>query len=311
MEHQMKQRAYKTLILTFLLWGSLYVVSRQMLLHLPLFLLAFCRFLTAYLFLLLISVLRPRTGSGSADSAVSEADIRRLTHRYSLLLGIPGYTVFVGLQLIGIAYAGPTTASLINALNPVTITLMAAFLLSEPLTKPKAAGILLAVCGACMIIGTSGSFHPAGVLCSAASVLGWSFVSVLLRKGLAVCDPLIVTKNALGLAAVCSLILAAAEWVFSGGSTDIALTPPVIAGILYMGICSTGIAYVLWNKSLAVLPAGTCSAFYPLQPLTSALLGVIFLKETLPKLFFPGTLLILIGILLCLFPLHPTEKKTL
>ena len=77
---------------------------------------------------------------------------------------------------------------------------MAAFLLSEPLTKPKAAGILLAVCGACMIIGTSGSFHPAGVLCSAASVLGWSFVSVLLRKGLAVCDPLIVTKNALGLA---------------------------------------------------------------------------------------------------------------
>ena len=85
----------------------------------------------------------------------------------------------------------------------------------------------------------------------------------------------------------------------------------LIAGILYMGICSTGIAYVLWNKSLAVLPAGTCSAFYPLQPLTSALLGVIFLKETLPKLFFPGTLLILIGILLCLFPLHPTEKKTL
>ena len=47
MVHHMKWRAYGSLVLTFLLWGSLYVVSKRMLLNLPVFLLAFCRFLIA------------------------------------------------------------------------------------------------------------------------------------------------------------------------------------------------------------------------------------------------------------------------
>ncbi len=326
MVHHMKWRAYGSLVLTFLLWGSLYVVSKRMLLNLPVFLLAFCRFLIAYLFLLLISVLRrpgtaghvPAAGTANASGDTADGgeaagpDIRRMTRRYSLLLGIPGYAVFVGLQLIGTAYAGSTTASLINALNPVTITLMAALILGERLTYRKVTGTLLAVCGVYMIVGTAGSVHPAGVICSVASVLGWSLVSVLLRKGLAVCDPLIVTRNALGLAAACNLIFAVAEQLLTGGGFDgSSIRPLTVAGVFYMGICSTGIAYILWNKSLAVLPAGTCSAFYPLQPLTSALLGILFFKETLPRLFFPGTLLIAAGILLCLLSPVSGRRRTI
>lgn len=65
-----------------------------------------------------------------------------------------------------------------------------------------------------------------------------------------------------------------------------------------MGIICTGIAYYLWNKSLGMIEAGTCSAFYPIQPLVSTVLGVIILKEQVGFQFFLGAAFIVFGVLL-------------
>ena len=49
--------------------------------------------------------------------------------------------------------------------------------------------------------------------------------------------------------------------------------------ILYLGITGTGLSQYTWSKSLSLLPASTCSLFYPLQALFSALLGALILSE--------------------------------
>lgn len=78
------------------------------------------------------------------------------------------------------------------------------------------------------------------------------------------------------------------------------LTAAGILQILYVGIVTTDIAHICWNKGLQHLPAANCSVFYPLQPLSSAVLGIFILHAPITKGFLIGTLVISAGILLSL-----------
>ena len=72
--------------------------------------------------------------------------------------------------------------------------------------------------------------------------------------------------------------------------------------MLYMGIFTTGVAQYLWGKSLAVLDAGVCSMFYPLQPVFSVILGRLFLSEPLRPNFFIGAGIIALTVVInCLY----------
>ena len=117
-----KAGAYCALVLTFVLWGSLYVVTKLLLNSLPAFSVAFVRFFIAWLALVVIAHLG-RDGA-PVPSLRRDADYRRSV----LLLGVGGYAVSVGVQLLGTKFAGSTMASLINSLNPVAISLLAVFL---------------------------------------------------------------------------------------------------------------------------------------------------------------------------------------
>lgn len=273
-------QAYGCLILTFVLWGSLYVVSKYVLGRLPTFTISFLRFSIAFA---LLTAFRKRNAK-----PVEKRDIP-----YLFLLGIGGYFIAVGAQLLGTKYAGASMASLLNALNPVTMTLFAALILHEPFTKRKAAGIGLALIGVYAILGGGGAANLMGIGLSLFSVLFWSLVSVLMRHVTQKYDAISVTRYGVGIAAFCYLPVCFWEIVQTGG---IHLDAPSILSLLYMGIVCTGGAYYLWNKSLSLLEASTCSAFYPVQPLVSAGLGMVFLGEKTGINFWIGALLIVAGI---------------
>lgn len=278
-------QAYGYLILTFVLWGSLYVVSKYILGKLPTFTISFLRFSIAFAVLTVTQKRNVRL--------VEKRDIP-----YWFLLGIGGYFVAVGAQLLGTKYAGASMASLLNSLNPVTMTLFAALILHEPLTKGKAAGIALALAGVYVILGGGGANSPVGIGLSLFSVLFWSLVSVLMRRVTQKYDAISVTRYGVGIAALCYLPVCLWEIAETGG---IHLDAPGILALLYMGVVCTGGAYYLWNKSLSLLDASTCSAFYPVQPLVSAGLGMLFLGEKTGMGFWIGALLIVAGIFVNLF----------
>ena len=53
-----------------------------------------------------------------------------------------------------------------------------------------------------------------------------------------------------------------------------------------------------WTRCLSILPASTCSLFYPLQPVFAALLGAVILKETFTSTFAIGLALISLDVVL-------------
>ncbi len=89
--------------------------------------------------------------------------IRKNDWKYVFITGFLGYTVSVGAQFLGTKLAESSIASLINSLNPVTMTIAGGIFLKERLTAKKLAGILIAFTGVCFILGVGGNINPAEI----------------------------------------------------------------------------------------------------------------------------------------------------
>lgn len=139
---------------------------------------------------------------------------------------------------------------------------------------------------------------PAGILFSLFSVLIWSVSSVLVRKISLKYDSLLITWIAIGMAAILNMPVGIGELYAKRSIIHVDLL--CICGVLFMGIFCTGISYMLWNKSLSLMDAGSCSSFYPLQPLTAACLGAIFFKEKITVSFLLGAFFIICGMVISL-----------
>jgi drug/metabolite transporter (DMT)-like permease len=102
---------------------------------------------------------------------------------------------------------------------------------------------------------------------------------------------------------LCMFICAAAAFPFSVYEQVVhpmdfsAITPMFVFSFLFIVVVSTGLSFLLWNKALGLVSASTCSMFYPVQPLVSALLGILLLGEKISVTFVLGGGLIIFGVL--------------
>jgi len=278
-----KRMAYLYLTITFCAWGSLYVVSKSVLGKIPVFTTSLMRYIIAAIALFIILKTR------------NTAKIERRDYKYVFLIGFIGYFLSTVAQLWGTKLSNASIASLINSMNPVTIMLFAIVILKEKITTRKVVCIILAIIGVYTIIGdVNGSGQVLGGLISILSVFLWSFVSVIVRQITQKYDPLQITTYGIIIALICTLPFSIYELIIT---PNIQYDWTIMPSFLYMGLICTALAYVCWNKSLSMIEAGTCSLFYPVQPMIAVLLGWLFLGESINTSFVFGTLLIIGGII--------------
>lgn len=279
-----KKIAYLYLVITFCAWGSLYVVSKFVLGKIPVVTVLCLRYFIAAITLFFI------------NNNIKENKIERKDIKYVLLIGFAGYFLSVGAQLLGIKLSDASMASLVNSMNPITIMIFAAIILKEKLTIKKVICVILAVIGVYIIIGdVKGNGQTLGILFSILSVILWSFVSVIVRRITQKYDASIITTYCMCIATACTFPFSIIELITT---SNIQFDWSVVVSLLYMGIVCTALAYVFWNKSLSMIEAGTCSLFYPVQPMVSVILGMIFLGEQININFILGAVLIIGGALL-------------
>ena len=284
------KKSYVYLLTTFMLWGSLYVVSQFVLGKIPTFTVAMFRYLIAFIALSLISL-------KSEKEKIEKSD-----YKYFFIMGFIGYFISVDCQLLGTKIAGGSMASLINSLNPVIISVMAMIILNEKSEINKIVGIVLSLAGVYMIIGTGANIQFLGVLISFIAVIGWAFMSVISRKISNKYSALTLTKVSMLIATICNIPVSFLEVQMTHPLIQVDLG--AVLGLVYMGV-----ANILWNKSLSLLPANTCSAFYPIQTLTSSFLGVVVFHEVLTTSFVLGSAFIIVGVLISLLFKKRTRKE--
>lgn len=279
-----RNKAYFTLVLTFFCWGSIYVASRLISDEVPPGIVAAMRCLIAVVPLMFMA---------RKDFGVK---IQRADWKYFFAVGGFGYFATIFLVQEGIARTGASMASLINSLTPVGVTICAAFLLKEPITRIKVLCLVLALAGTYIITSDSQSQgEVVGVLLCLLSVLCWSITSVFMKRLTAQYSPIMVTAYGIAISLVFHVPNAVYTAVVNGGT---GLTPKALVVLLYLGLIGSGFSQYTWTKSLSKIPASTCSLFYPLQPVFSALLGALILGERFRVTFFIGMALIAADVIL-------------
>jgi drug/metabolite transporter (DMT)-like permease len=216
--------------------------------------------------------------------------------KYFIFIGVVGYFVSVGAQIFGTKYAGASVASLINATNPIFITLFAVLILKERLTRSKLVATITTFIGAYVILGGARTVGTVwGIAFSMVSVIFWSLTSVSVRRISRTYDPIVLTTYAISIAVICALPASGLE-LYATQHGDLFSIKNILC-IFYLGLICTAVPNILWNKSLSLVEASTCSLFYPIQPLVSVFLGVTILGEKVDLKTGAGAVLIIGGIL--------------
>lgn len=277
----MNKRDMIPLLGTFLCWGSLYVVSKIALASIPPVTVLALRYMVAIpaLFFLLRyrKALRP---------------VEKKHAGTILAIGFTGYFASFCLQMMGIHRLTGSVSSLLGAMNPVFIPVLAALFLREKLTLSKVMCVAVSMAGVVIIIGVGGTVDFAGALLMLMSVFLWSTASIIIRRLRGAYDPMQVAMMSMIVALPFTMTWAGIELRTQACS----FTFSAVLAVLFMGIVGTAVAHSLWNYSLSKMDASFCSMFYPLQPLTSSVLGVLVLGERITSNFVLGGMIICCGI---------------
>lgn len=288
----MNKRRLIPLLAAFVLWGSQYVISKIALRTVPPVTLLALRYLVSVPALFIVLRLR------HALTPVKKGDWPIL-----FAIGFTGYFASFCLQMLGINRLTGSVSSLLGAMNPIFIPILAAFFLHERITPAKIACVALSMAGVVVIVGVDGTVDASGALLMLASVFLWSTASIIIRRVSGRYDPMQIALIAI----LCALPLTGGWSLIELQSAPCSFTLESVLAVLYMGVLGTAVTHSLWNYSLRVMDASFCSMFYPTQPLVSSILGVLFLHEAVTPGFVIGALMICCGIVAAVISAKPRK----
>lgn len=189
----------------------------------------------------------------------------------------------------------PTSvASVVMALSPAVLMVLAWGLVAERPTLLPLCGAVIGVGGVClMTLSGQAAVNPAGLLASACAMVMSSLGYVLAKRWGDDVDPIASTSWQL-LAGGLALLPVAV--VVEGAPP--ALDTGALLGFGYVTVVATALAFAAWFTGLRHLPAGTVGLVGLLNPVTGVLLGATLANEPLTVRQGCGLVLVFGGLLL-------------
>ena len=286
-----KVSPYLLLSLTILFWSGNFVLGRGLRENVPPVALAFWRWFLAWLMVLpfaLMPMIRQY----------------RLIIRHGLtltLFGMCGVAGFSTLVYIGLASTTAMNGVLLNTASPVIIVLISRFFLKQHMSMGQGIGVVVAFLGVIVII-TRGNLTllldlnlHSGDFLVLAGVLCWALYTVFLYLRPHDLLPLsfVGATVSIGTLGMLPFFL----WERAAGAVT-TLTPAVAAGIFYLALFPSILAYIFWNRAVAEVGARRAGYFIYLMPAFGTLLSSVFLQEAFLVYHLAGVILIFSGVYL-------------
>jgi drug/metabolite transporter (DMT)-like permease len=199
------------------------------------------------------------------------------------LLGTGSNALYLGLNYEALRHLSAGMASIVASTNPLLLALLAPWLLHEPLTLRKTAGLLLGFGGVILAMHTramSQEARPVDVLTSATGVLCFVFSNILYKRWRTRPHPLVLNAAQLFLAGV---VLFPAALLIEG-APRVDWTVPVVVSLAFLVVVLSIGASMLWFWILQHGEASRISAYFFLTPVFGLLLGAALLGEPLVPL---------------------------
>ncbi len=213
----------------------------------------------------------------------------------TVVLGVLGNAVYLGLTYEALRHLASGVGAIVASTNPLVLALVAPWLLAEPLTRPKVAGMLLGFGGVIAIVVVrlgSGSAEPRDVGLAFAGVLGSMAATIVYKKW---CDGLdLRAVTGLQLLAAGVVLLPCA--ILFEGMPHALWTPQFVVSFVYAVLVMSVGASLLWFWLLTHGEASRVSAYYFLTPVFGLALAALLLHEPVGLRDLGGLAAIALGI---------------
>ncbi len=225
--------------------------------------------------------------------------IERADRRRVILLGFLAIWMNQFLFLFGMRYTTPANAALLYGATPIFVMLFSYFMKKEKMNAKKVVGVSIAFIGIVVVIFERGIdfglSHTFGNVIILASVIGWTFFTIL-------CRPMILKYGSLEVSMI-SILTGVVLFIPAGGISlamfDFSgLTRMHIYGLIYLGIGASILSYSLWSYALSRIEATKVAIFANGQPILTAILSIIFLQQTITTPFIIGGIITMTGVFL-------------
>jgi drug/metabolite transporter (DMT)-like permease len=226
------------------------------------------------------------------------------------IVGVAGFNSFVYMAL---QTTTAINAVLVNSCIPVILVLFSWALFNDRLSVRQWLGVATSLCGVLLIISSGQpatllalEFNRGDILVFIAAVL-WAFYSANLKRYPKGLHPL-AYQTAIVLVGLAILLPLYLLELSTGRTTT--LSTGSIVTILYVALFASVLAFIFWNRAVAMLGANIAGPFIHLMPVFSTILAVIFLGETLTPNHIQAILLIFGGILITTFRVRRKTKAS-
>ena len=277
--------AYPLLALAMLFWAGNWVLGRALRDAIEPFTLNFLRWALATLILAPFAL--PALGA--------QWPVVRRHFGILLLLALTGVSLFHAMVYLGLRTTTTVNAILINSSLPLFILDCSWILERERATPRQVGGMLLSLAGILVILSRGEPARLLGLEVHAgdawilAAMPIWGVYSVLLKRrppqlgGVA----FLFAISALGtLLLVPAALLAPPRWP----GAEAAL------GVLYIAVFASVLAFICWNRGVAIVGANAAGFTLHLLPLFGTVLAIVFLEETFQAFHALGFATILAGV---------------
>jgi drug/metabolite transporter (DMT)-like permease len=269
-----------------LLWASAFAVAKLAVADCPPLFVLTARFLAAAVFIF-----------GAAAVYRSPFDLSRRDSFVFALLGIANQAAYLGLSYVGIRSISSGLAALIISANPVLTAVLAALFLDDAMTWRKAAGLVLGVGGIAFVVESrlvGGVDDPVGITFTFAALVSLVAGTILYKK-LAPTGGLWIGNGVQSLAAGLATLPFALAFE---SAQDIVPTWRLMVSLVYLALCVSVFAYLLWFHLLNVSGATAASAYHFLMPPLGMVFGWLVLGERVAPADLIGIVPVAIGIYL-------------
>lgn len=278
------RRGPVALLITVLIWGSTFVISKIALQEMGPFTLSALRFIIAFV---MLAPLAYRQGYR----------LRHTVQPTFWRFGLTGVALYYGLQNLGLCYTSAVNTVLVLTVIPAVTALLAFWRLKEWLTTRQMAGIVVALIGAVIVGQTTQGSRDApqpllGNLLIAGSVLAWAVYTIQGKRLSSTVPALVSTTASIGAGLLFLLPLGAVEVWRSGWPQ---LSREGTLALLYLGVVASALPMFLWNYALGTIKASQAALYLNLVPVVGVLIA-LFAGESISVGQIIGGVLTLLGV---------------
>ncbi|MEP6657953.1 MAG: DMT family transporter [Betaproteobacteria bacterium] len=280
---------YLLLTLTPFFWACNWIVGRGVSSDIPPFAMTFFRWFFAVLILAPFAWPHLR----------QEWPLVRANWKTMFFLGAIGVGTHNALAYIGLNFTTATSGVILNSFIPVMIIALSWVFFGERLSGVQLTGVLVSLAGVLTILSQGSAAVLAslqlniGDIFVILSMVMWSVYTICLKwrpAGLHMLTFLFVLAC---VGDLCVLPLFLGEMAFG---RHMSVTYTNIATLFMVGLFSSVLAYIFWNRGVELVGPSVAGLFVHLMPVFGVVLAWIFLDERLAPFHLAGIALILTGI---------------